>query len=67
LVALYRIGFEGGTPGVIARSGTLTNPVPLSDGSIYARHQSLSQPPEIVRIDGADGSINRVAVVSLAR
>ncbi|MDF1596525.1 MAG: S9 family peptidase [Acidimicrobiia bacterium] len=59
-VALYRIGFEGGTPDVIARSGTLTNPVPLSDGSIYARHQSLSQPPEIVRIDGADGSLNRV-------
>ncbi|MDH5372804.1 MAG: S9 family peptidase [Acidimicrobiia bacterium] len=59
-VLLFRIGLDGGTPERVAGEGTLTNPRPTRDGSVYMRHQSLSRPPEIVRIDTSDGSLERV-------
>lgn len=59
-VVLYRIGREGGTPAVLTRQGSLTNPVVAGEGTLYVRCQSLSQPPEIGRIDLSDGSLARV-------
>jgi dipeptidyl aminopeptidase/acylaminoacyl peptidase len=58
--ALYRIELEGETPELIAEHGTLSNPQPAADGTIIVRHQSLTQPPEIGRVDPADGSFERV-------
>jgi dipeptidyl aminopeptidase/acylaminoacyl peptidase len=59
-VTLFRLNPEDDEPQPIGRKGTLTNPVLLSDGSILLKHQSLTEPPEIVRLDGSTGEIARL-------
>jgi dipeptidyl aminopeptidase/acylaminoacyl peptidase len=58
--ALFHLDPENDEPALLAEHGTLSNPFPAPDGTILVRHQSLTQPPELGRIDPADGSLERV-------
>lgn len=57
-MALFRADSSGDTPELVSADGSFSNILATSDGSIYARHERLQRPPEIVRV--VDGSIERL-------
>lgn len=63
-VHLYRVPTSGGIPERIVEGSTLTGPVPDGLGAVYLLAQSISQPPEVVRVDATGGTPERVTHVN---
>ncbi len=52
-VKAYRLDIDaGGIPELLAYDGSLTQPRPAADGSLYLLRESLSRPPEVVLLEG---------------
>lgn len=54
----------GGVPEKIVGGSTLTGPVPDGLGNVYLLDQSISQPPEVVRVPADGGTPDRVTHVN---
>jgi dipeptidyl aminopeptidase/acylaminoacyl peptidase len=53
------LGPDDPVPVVVAAGGTLSDPAVAEDGTVYLLSESISQPPEVVRL-GAGGELHRV-------
>ncbi len=64
-VSLFGLDPEGGgTPSLLAQGHTLTNPVPDGKGAVYLLQQSISRPPEVVRVPVGGGAPEPVTDVN---
>ncbi|UCG39901.1 MAG: S9 family peptidase, partial [Acidimicrobiia bacterium] len=63
-VHLFRVSPSGGVPEKIVGGSTLTGPVPDGTGTVYLLDQSISQPPEVVRVSVDGGTPERVTHVN---
>lgn len=62
--SVFSLDLDGGIPEAIAESNTLGQPIPDGLGHIYLLHQSISSPPEVVRVPSTGGPLERVTNVN---
>ncbi len=63
---VFRVSLAGGIPELIAEGHTLSQPVSDGAGSVYLLQQSISSPPEVVRIPAGGGAVETITTVNAA-